>query len=199
MRLHANAALTINQRREVKRLHDQEGLSVKVLAARFRVHERTIRRWLKRESPDDRSSAPKQPRRLVSQAYRDAVLAYRAQHPLQGAIRIAQALKADFGFANRGSVQRILPAAKLTHSRCATKPQRWSIPVGRHRVQMDIQQLPAIEGHTGYEYKISLIHLATRVKYCEIHPDSTSETVAAVFKRALDILPPFLSSGLTMP
>lgn len=56
---------------------------------------------------------------------------------------------------------------------------------------MDIQQLPAIEADKGYEYKISLIHLATRVKYSEIHTDSTSETVAAVFKRALDALPPF--------
>jgi transposase InsO family protein len=62
------------------------------------------------------------------------------------------------------------------------------------RLHMDIQQLPAIEGSQGYEYKISLIDLATRVKYCEIHPESNSETVAAVFQRALDSLPPCLSS-----
>lgn len=64
---------------------------------------------------------------------------------------------------------------------------------------MDIQQLPAKKGQQGYEYKISLIHLNTRVKYSEIHADSSSETVAGVFQRSLDVLPPFLSSFPTMP
>lgn len=198
MRLHAKAALTIKQRQQVRQLH-QQGESIRSLARRFGVAERTIRRWANRESPDDRSSAPKHPKRVVTPAYRDAVLAYRQAHPTHGPIRIAHALKPTFAFANRNSVQRILQAEKLTQATVKSKPQKWAIPVGRHRVQMDIQQLPAIEGEQGYEYKISLIHLATRVKYSEIHPDSTSETVAGVFRRALDVLPPFLSSGLTMP
>ena len=50
---------------------------------------------------------------------------------------------------------------------------------------MDVQQLPAIEGGTGFEYKISLIHLSTRIKYSEIHSNYTSETVAGVFQRVL--------------
>jgi putative transposase len=56
---------------------------------------------------------------------------------------------------------------------------------------MDVQFLPAIEGNNGFEYKISLIHMATRVKYSEIHEDAKSETLAAVFRRAIDLLPPF--------
>lgn len=197
MRLHAKAALTVKQRQQVKQLH-QQGESVKALAHRFGVHERTIRRWIHRDSPQDRSSAPKHPKRVVTAAYREAVLAYRQAHPTHGPIRIAHALQPTFAFANRNSVQRILQAEKLTQSPAQPKREKGSIPVGRHRVQMDIQQLPAITGQQGYEYKISLIHLATRVKYSEIHPDSTSETVAGVFRRALDVLPPFLSSGLTM-
>ena len=65
------------------------------------------------------------------------------------------------------------------------------IPVGRHRVQMDIQQLPAIKGSKGFEYTVSLIHLSTRFKYSEIHSEATSKICAEVFKRALQILPPF--------
>jgi hypothetical protein len=59
---------------------------------------------------------------------------------------------------------------------------------------MDIQQLPAIEGQTGFEYKISIIHLRTRLKYSEIRTDATSPTLAAVLEEATRRLPPFFSS-----
>ena len=79
------------------------------------------------------------------------------------------------------------------------KKERKPIPVGHHRIQMDIQQLPAVEGGKGFEYKISTIHLRTRVKYSKIHSNRKSETVAGVLKRALDLLPPFFLSGPTTP
>ncbi len=56
---------------------------------------------------------------------------------------------------------------------------------------MDIQQLPCIEGDKGFEHKISMIHVATRFKYWEIHSQSTTQTIAQDFKRGLDALPPF--------
>lgn len=63
--------------------------------------------------------------------------------------------------------------------------------MGRHRVQMDVQQLPAIAGGQGFEYKISLIPRRTRMKYSEIHPECTSRLVADVLERARQRLPPF--------
>ncbi len=72
------------------------------------------------------------------------------------------------------------------------------LATGRYRTQMDVQQLPAIKGNTGFEYKISIIHLATRIKYSEIHDDYESETIAEVFKRSMDVLPLFLSPSPTM-
>jgi transposase-like protein len=199
MKIHANAALTIRQRQEIQRLYQQEQCSITALARQFNTSTKTIRKWVRRESTQDRSSAPHQRHRVVTEAYEQAVLEYRHQHPEQGPIRIAQALQPQFPQAHRGTVLRILQQAKLTHRRSREKQSRWRIPVGRHRAQMDIQQLPAIAGQSGFEYKISIIHLATRMKYSEIHPDSNSSTVAAVFRRALDQLPPFLSSGRTMP
>lgn len=56
---------------------------------------------------------------------------------------------------------------------------------------MDIQELPAIEGQHGHEYKISLLHMRTRMKYSEIHPDQSSARVAEVLERAVSRLPPF--------
>lgn len=114
MKVHANAALTIKQRREIKELY-ANGQSVKVLAQRYAVHETTIRRWIQRDSPIDRSSAPHTRMRVVTSVYREAVIAYRQAHPQAGPIRIAQALVADYPQAHRGTVLRILQAAGLTH------------------------------------------------------------------------------------
>ena len=58
-------------------------------------------------------------------------------------------------------------------------------------MQLDMQEIPAIVGHHGREYKISLIHLRTRMKYSEIHANQRSETIAGVLQRAMTALPPF--------
>jgi hypothetical protein len=130
-------------------------------------------------------------KRVVTPAYEQAVLEYRRQNPQHGAIRIALALQDQFAFAHRGTVALILKRHGLRRKATPRLKPAWKIPVGKHRLQMDIQQLPAIAGATGFEYKISLIHLKTRWKYSEIHADCTSATVAGVYQRALDNLPPF--------
>jgi transcriptional regulator with XRE-family HTH domain len=196
MKLHSQAGLTLKQRQEVKRLHEA-GVSIRKLAQRFGVNPTTIQRWINRESPLDKSSAPRTNQTVITAEYRAAVIGYRMEHPNHGPIRIAQELKERFPWANRGTILSILQQEGLTRPPKREKAQRTAIPVGRHRIQMDIQQLPAVQGGTGFEYKISAIHLRTRLKYTEIHADRKSATVAGVLQRALDLLPPFFSSGPT--
>ncbi len=190
MKLHARAALTLRQRQQVKQLHE-EGESVRNLAKRFGVNPSTIQRWIKRDSPLDKSSAPLTNRTVVTSEYRAAVIDHRKEHSKHGPIRITHDLKAIFPQANRGTVLKILQEEGLTTPPKKEKVERKGIPVGRHRIQMDIQQLPAVQGGKGFEYKITAIHLRTRLKYTEIQPDRKSATVAGVLKRALDLLPPF--------
>lgn len=200
MKLHSNAALTVAQRREIKRLFEEEKVSVKELAKRFCVHPNTIRCWIRRDSAEDRSSKPKHIHTVITPPYEQAIVAYREQNPGRGAIRIALALQGQFPFAHRGTVAVILKKHGLTRpAKRRHNEASWHIPVGHYRLQMDVQQLPAVKGNKGFEYKISLIHLATRWKYSEIHPEATSETVSKVYRRALDSLPPFLLPGPTMP
>jgi hypothetical protein len=106
-------------------------------------------------------------------------------------------MKESFPQANRGTILKILQEEELTKPPEKEKSKGSGIPVGRHRIQMDIQQLPAVQGGKKFEYKIAAIHLRTRLKYTEIHPNRQSVTVAGVLKRALDLLPPFFSSGQT--
>lgn len=193
MHFHANAKLTLKQRQEIRRLHQEEGVSLTTLATTFQINRKTATKWAHRNTAQDHSSAPNHPRTVITEAYRTAVLAYRQAHPAHGPIRIAQALSPTFSKANRETIRQILHQAKLIPPP-RPRPKPKPIPVGRHRVQMDIQQLPAIEGQAGFEYKISILHLGTRLKYSEIHQDSRSKTVAGVLRRACDRLPPFFSS-----
>jgi transposase len=64
MRLHANAALSLNQRRRMVRRVLEQGWSLTTAAAVAEVSERTCSKWVRRYRADgeagllDRSSAP---------------------------------------------------------------------------------------------------------------------------------------------
>lgn len=120
-----------------------------------------------------------------------AVRRFRTTHPGWGTRRLRDELRGWFPTISRSVIRHILRVARLPQPGPRRRPRvRHPIPVGRHRVQMDIQHLPAITGG-GSEYKITVIHLRTRLKYSEIHRDHRSRTMAAVLTRALDRLPPF--------
>jgi len=151
MKLHANAALTIKQRRQVKQLFDNDKLPIVEIARRFSVSPQTVRRWSGRSDFRDRQVTRRTPR-IVTPEYEQAVIDYRRQHPAHGAIRVALALQADFPFANRGTVAIILKRSGLTEKGKPRVRTNWKIPVGRHRLQCDVQELPAIKGQKGFEY-----------------------------------------------
>ena len=187
---HSNARMLVHQRLEAKSLFESGACSRAQLARRFGVSWTTIERWVKRSSPLDKTT-PVRTKRVVTPEYEQAVISYRRENPHHGAIRVALALQEQFPFAHRGTVALILKRHGLTNKRVARPKSPWKIPLGRHRLQMDVQQLPAIKGGQGFEYKISLIHLKTRWKYSEIHDNCSSQTMALVYQRALDNLPPF--------
>lgn len=114
MRYHANAALTLTQRRLVRELADQ-GVSYSELARRFGVHRRTIDRWAKRSDIEDRTTAPHaHGRTVVDDEYQRAVVQARTDYPTRGPKRIAQDLCHRFPTANVATVWRILHAAGLS-------------------------------------------------------------------------------------
>lgn len=194
MKLHKNSALTPSQRQQIQQLYATRQFSYPQLAAQFNTSPGTIRKWVKRGDCHDQSSAPKNHYRRVTDAYRQAVIDYRLAHPHHGPVRIEQELRADHGPFAFSTVRLILNQSLPPKS---NRPPMHPLARGRYRTQMDVQQLPALKGKTGFEYKISIIHLATRIKYSEIHDDYESATIAEVFKRSMDVLPPFLSPSPT--
>lgn len=191
MKYHSNATTTVHLRRKI---HDefQQGASIKDIAARYHVSTKTVQKWAHRDVFTDRSSAPRRRRSKRPPGLKKAVIKHKEAHPNHGALGIAQRLQKYYPGLTRSRVRHILKAryAMISHkkkSRRKSKP----LPVGKHRVQMDVQQLPAVKGGSGFEYKISVIHMRTRLKYSEIHPVCRSWTVAEVLMQALDHLPPF--------
>ena len=191
MRLHKKAALTVHQRLEIHRLHKAEGTGIKDLALRFHTSKVTIKKWIDRASAEDKSSAPHNHFKVVTETYKAAVFAYRAENPHHGPQRIVYALQKDFPQMRVSTVGRLLTLAKKTRPSAPAKEKK-HIYTGRYRAQMDFQQLPAVEGDSGFEYKFSIIHLSTRWKYSEIHPEATTKAAADFFQRAVDNMPPFL-------
>ncbi len=194
MKIHKNAALTKNQRQNIKEMYLTGEYSQAELAKQFKVHRKTIGKWVNRDSQEDLSSRPKKPFSSITKEFEDAVKSYRGDSLTShhGKIRIAFELKEQYPCSNPSNVYLILKRANLNQEKSSSNKVSAKIPVGKHRTQMDIQQLPAIEGNEGFEYKISIIHLSTRIKYSEIHDNYESKTIAAVYERALDNLPPFL-------
>jgi hypothetical protein len=144
MKLHAKAALTIAQRRQVILLFETQKLSLPELARRFHVHTSTIKRWVTRDSFEDRTGKQKRKARVVTPDYQQAVINYRRDNPSHGPVRIAHDLRAEFPQAHRGTILLILQSEGLTGLRPRRSNTHWRIPVGPHRVQMDIQQLPPV-------------------------------------------------------
>lgn len=75
----------------------------------------------------------------------------------------------------------MLRRAALNEPAKPKRPKSEGLPAGRHRTQMSVPQLSDIEDSSGFEYKISIIHLSTRIKYSEIHLNYDSATITGVF------------------
>lgn len=164
------------------------------LATQFKTSKKTISKWVHRDTQSDRSSAPKSHRRSITPEFEQAVAAYRGDEATShhGPVRIAKELSGAHPCSKPSNVYLVLQRLRLTKAAAPKPKPKGGIPVGKHRTQMDVQQLPAVEGGTGFEYKISIIHLSTRVKYSEIHDNYDTGTIAKVYQNALDRLPPFL-------
>jgi transposase-like protein len=193
MKLHKNASLTPKKRQQIKDLYASGNYNQTELATKFGVTRKTISKWIHSPSVEDSSNVPHKAKTITAE-FIAAVKAYREDSTTShhGKVRIALELKDTHTCSNPSNVYAVLKQLQLNRPKKLKARTIQEIPVGKHRTQMDIQVLPATEGNGGYEYKISIIHLSTRIKYSEIHSDHSSKTIASVYERALDNLPPFL-------
>ena len=194
MKIHTNASLTPKQRQIVKDLYATGQCTQEHLANQFNVTRKTISKWINRPTVLDAVSSRKLAISRITAEFEADVKSYRenliTSH--HGKVRIAFELSSKHTCSNPSNVYRVLKRLQLNKAKPIKVQVTQKLPVGKHRTQMDIQTLPAIKGNEGYEYKISIIHLSTRIKYSEIHDNFESKTIAKVYERSLENLPPFL-------
>ena len=155
MRLHKNATLPPKQRQRIKALHLTGKHTKASLARLFGVNRKTVAKWIERKELSDKSSRPPSKPSKVTDAFKEAVKTNR-QNPLtshHGKVRIAYELAPEYGCSNPSNVYKALQHLHLNRAKTAIDKQVQTIPTGKHRTQMDIQQLPAIAGNEGFEYK----------------------------------------------
>ena len=205
IRQHANARLTVRQRREMVSAMLDEGWPVAAAAERFQVSAKTARKWRGRYLAEgdgglaDRSSRPHASPARTPEATRRRVTELRAQRR-RGAAWIASRV----GLAP-STVQNILNEAGLGRldrgDRATAKAQRYVRETPGELIHVDVKKLPGIPpgggwrhhgrgnaptpgAKAGYRYLHSALDDHSRLVYSEIHDDERAQTAADFWRRA---------------
>ena len=214
MKLHANAALSLNQRRRMVRRVVDQGWSLAQAAAAAEVSERTCSKWVGRYRAEgdrgllDRSSAP---RSIPHRTAHDRVEAITALRRLRmtGA-EIAACL--GMALSTVSAVLRRVGLGKLSRLEPPEPPNRYERLKAGELLHVDVKKLGRISvkgaGHrvmgetnrqsqhhrregrskrglTGWEYVHVCVDDATRLAYVEVLSDERASSAAAFLRRAV--------------
>jgi transposase InsO family protein len=210
MKLHANAALSLNQRRRMVCRVVEQGWSITKAAEAAEVSERTCSKWVKRYGAEgeagllDRSSAPRSiPHRTPDELVEVIVLLRRLRMTgAEIALCLAMALSTVSAVLMRvglGKLSRLEPPeppnryerrhpGELVH---VDVKKLGRIPTGRagHRVhgQRRLQRSPRKDGRriVGWEFVHVCVDDATRLAYAEVLGDEKASTAVAFLHRAI--------------
>jgi transposase InsO family protein len=221
MKLHANAALTLRQRRRMVRLVCQEGWSVAAAAAEFKTSEKTCLKWVARyrEASEagllDRSSACHVLANRTSERRVEAIVALRR-------LRMTGPEIADCLGMPVSTVSGILTRIGMGRlGRLGLEPvERYERERPGELIHIDVKKLGRIQGGAGHrmtghkhynrrqqdragvrrrtvgwDYVHVAIDDATRLAYAEVLPDEQARTAVGFLGRAIKF---FASYGITV-
>jgi transposase InsO family protein len=223
MKLHANAALTLRQRRRMVRLVVEEDWSIAAVAAEFKTSWRTCSKWVARYRAGsesglmDRSSAPERVANRTPERRIEAIAALRRLRFTgpQIAELLAMPLSTVSGVLTRIGMGKL--------GRLGLEPaRRYERARPGELIHIDVKKLGRIQGgagkrvrggtHSHYNPTFTdragrrrntvgwdAIHIAiddaTRLAYAEVLPDEKATTAVAFLGRALRF---FTSYGITV-
>jgi transposase InsO family protein/transposase len=222
MQLHANAALSLNGRREMVRLVVEDGLSVCDAAARMRVSEKTCRKWLSRwlaEGPDglrDRSSAPTTVANKTPADRIEAIVALRKlrftaeqiAEVFDMALSTVSGLLKELGLGRLGRLG-LAPAVRYERERPGELIHVDVKKLGRivggagkrvtggkqHDTGSFIDAAGRRQRKAGWDFVHIAVDDATRLAYAEVLSDEKGTTAAGFLRRAIAF---FKRHGITV-
>jgi transposase len=210
MRLHANAAVTLTQRRRMVRRVVEEGWSIGAAAEAAGTSSKTCGKWVSRYRAEgecgllDRSSAPKAiPHRTAPE--RELLIAQLRRLRMTGAeiamvvempLSTVSAVLARIGLGKLSRLEPPEPANRYERARPGELIHIDVKKLGRirgagHRVtgsrasQRDTRREGRRVGVAGWEFVHVCIDDATRLAYVEVLADEKATTAVAFLKRAI--------------
>jgi transposase InsO family protein/transposase len=220
MELHANAALSLTQRRRMVRRVVQEGWSIKAAAAAAETSSRTCGKWVSRYRTEgecgllDRSSAPKGiPHRTDPQ--REQLIGMLRRLRMTGA-EIAMVL--GMPLSTVSAVLSRIGLGKLSRLEPPEPPNRYERARPGELIHIDVKKLGVIAGvghrvtgrrdsqpanrrarrrgaPAGWEFVHVCVDDATRLAYVEVLENEQATTAVGFLKRAIEF---YARHGITV-
>ena len=184
--LHGSARTTEAVRRAIQ--HSQE--SLRALAKRHGVNQKTIVKWRKRSSVCDQRTGPKEPRSTVLSVEEEAIIVAFRKHTLLPLDDCLYALQATIPHLTRSSLHRCLQRHGISQlpkvgDGVAAKRKFKAYPIGYFHI--DIAELRTAEGKL---YLFVAIDRTSKFAFVELHEKATTR-IAAEFLIALTKAVPY--------
>jgi transposase InsO family protein len=178
--LHGSARTTEAVRRAIQ--HSQE--SLRALAKRYGVNQKTIAKWKKRASVHDERTGPKEPRSTVLTIEEEAIIVAFRRHTLLPLDDCLYALQATLPHLTRSSLHRCLQRHGISRlpnveAEVSAKRKFKAYPIGYFHI--DIAEVRTAEGKL---YMFVAIDRTSKLAFVELHEKATTR-IAADFRFAL--------------
>ncbi len=178
--LHGSARTTEAIRRAIQ--HSQE--SLRALALRFGINQKTVAKWKRRSTVKDQKTVPKEPRSTVLSVEEEAIVVAFRRHTLLPLDDCLYALQATIPHLTRSSLHRCLHRHGISQlpkigDEVAAKRKFKAYPIGYFHI--DIAEVRTAEGRL---YLFVAIDRTSKFAFVELHERATTR-IAADFLNAL--------------
>ena len=178
--LHGSATTTEAVRRAIQ----NSQASLRALAARYGVNQKTVAKWRKRSSVEDLPTGPREPKSTVLSIEEEAIVVAFRRHTLLPLDECLYALQPTIPHLTRSSLHRCLQRHGISRlpDTGGDKPQRSKVkryPIGFFHI--DIAEVRTEEGRL---YLFVAIDRTSKFAFAQLHAKATRR-VAGNFLRAL--------------
>jgi hypothetical protein len=191
--LHGSATTTEAIRRAIQ--HSQE--SLRTLAKRYGINQKTVAKWKKRVSVADLPTGPKEPKSTVLSIEEEAVIVAFRKHTLLPLDDCLYALQPTIPHLSRSSLHRCLQRHGIGRLPDVEgdRPQKKkfkSYPIGYFHI--DIAEVQTAEGKL---YLFVAIDRTSKFAYAELHEKAGKMAAAGFLRNLIAIVPYAIHTVLT--
>ena len=191
--LHGSATTTEAVRRAIQ--HSQE--SLRTLAKRYGINQKTVRKWKGRGSVADLPTGPKEPRSTVLSIEEEAVVVAFRRHTLLPLDDCLYALQATLPHLTRSSLHRCLQRHGISRlpevDGAKTAKKRFKpYPIGYFHI--DIAEVRTEEGRL---YLLVAIDRTSKFAFVELHEQVTRRMAGDFLRRLIAAVPYKVHTVLT--